>query len=132
MQVDLLTAATATNGVPSGATAGAKMLGHTDVATLFVKSVAGSGTMTASLRLWGYHIYTATWYPLGTGAANTKGLINGGVALAEDIANDLRHAELVSGLFRIDRVYLEVVSIGGTATALTAVLDCVPAESRTM
>lgn len=134
MQITLLTAATATNGVPSGATAGVKMPHLTDVATLFVHSTAGSDSMTVTLRLWGYNNYTAKWYPLGIGTAANKGIINAGAAIAEDTstgADTILHAEIVSGLFRIDRVYLEVTAIGGTATAITAVLDCVMAEGTT-
>ena len=132
--IDLLTATTATNGPPSGAGAGKDMPHTTDIATLFVHSTAGSATMTVTLRLWGYSAYTGKWYPLGTGTAALKGVINAGAAIAEDAslgADTLLHAEVVTSLQRIDRVYLEVLAIGGTSTAVTAVLDCVPCSAVT-
>ncbi len=134
MQIDLLTAATATTAVPSAATDGKAMPHMTDVATLFVRSTAGSATMTVTLRLWGYHKYTNKWYPLGVGTAASKGIVNAGAAIAEDSslgADTLLHSEIVSGLHRIDRVYLQVTAIGGTSTAVSAVLDCVPTKAAT-
>lgn len=132
--ITLLTAATAVNGAPSGATAGVALPHQTDLATLFVHNTAGSATMTVTLRLWGYKTSTAKWYPLGTGTAALKGVLNAGAAIAEDAtlgADTLLHCEVVTSLHKINRVYLEVAAIGGTSTAVTAVLACVPCSAVT-
>lgn len=130
-QIQLLDAATATSAVPSAATDGVKLPGLTDLATLFLHSTAGSGTMTVTCRLWGYNAVLGKWYPLGTGTASGKGVINAGAAIDEDIADTIRHCEVVTSLHRIDRVYLQVTAIGGTSTAVSAYLDCVPASAVT-
>lgn len=131
-QITLLSAATATNSAPSGATAGVALPHLTDRALLFLRSTAGSGTMTVTCKLWGYNTLQATWFPLGVHAtAATKGIINGGNAIAETGTDVIGHCEEVTSLRRIDRVYLEITAIGGTATAITAVLDTIQASSIT-
>ena len=121
----LLASATATNSAPSGATAGVAMKSLAvkgvlqQTASIIIASTAGSGTMTAGFRIWGYLAAPAVWVPLGTGTATAKGQINAGVAIEEDEANTLRHAEPISNIFTFDRLYLEIESIGGTNTAVT-------------
>ena len=60
--VELLASATATNSAPSGATAGLEVAeldlfgkGVPETVTLLFYSTAGSGTMTVTGRIWGYH-----------------------------------------------------------------------------
>lgn len=125
--IQMLTAATATNSTPSGASAGVAIKDLVvrgvlpETATVLVVSTAGSGTMTSTLRLWGYHEVSTAWVPLGTGTdPATTGTLNAGTALAEDEANSLRHCEPVTNIATFDRLYLEIVAIGGTATALSA------------
>ena len=133
MKLKLLNAATATNSPPSGATAGfpmrqgmdGQLVGSgfrddTDEFMFIVRSTAGSGTMTVTLRLWGYQGDAGVWVPLGTGTDALKGTLNEQAALGETEANTIGHAELVMGLRHFDRVYLEVSAIGGTATAISA------------
>jgi len=124
--IQLLTAATATNSAPSGATAGVETNGLKvgsenvpDEATLLVKSTAGSGVMTVTIRMWGYHATAAVWFPLGVGTDAAKGTINEGSALGETASNTIAHAErfLVPGHF--SRLYAEITAIGGTATAIS-------------
>ncbi len=126
-QITLFTASTATSAVPTLATNGAALPGTVDLATLFLHSTAGSATMTVTCRLWGYNTQLAKWYPLGAGTAAGKGVINAGAAIAEDIADTILHCEVINSLHRIQRVYLQITAIGGTDTAVTAVLDCLPA-----
>lgn len=128
-QVTLFSAATATSAVPSGLVG--EPIPLTDLATLFLYSTAGSSTMTVTCRLWGYNAKLAKWFPLGTGTASGKGVINAGAAIAEDIADTILHCETVTSLHRINRVYLQITAIGGTSTAVTAVLDCVPCGAVT-
>jgi len=115
----ILEGATATNSAPSAATDG---INHKkegmlrDKATVFVESTAGSGTMTVTIKLWGYNSVRALWAPLGTDP--DKGVINGGSAIAEEEADTLQHMEILEGLSNIDRIYAEVTTIGGTSTAV--------------
>lgn len=144
MVLELLSGATATNSAPSGATAGkptkrtaeGQLTGQGFLDThnkflLIVWDTAGSGTMTCTLRLWGYissyaksgaGVTVARWMPLGVGADSTKGTINAGAGLGETASNDIGHCEVVENLARFDRLYLEVVAIDGTATAISAAL----------
>ena len=127
MNIQLLTAATATNSAPtlssdgfalSTTAAGVEIRG--DRGLILVKSTAGSGTMTVTIRLWGYSVSSASWSPLGFGADATKGIINGGVALGETGTDLIQHAEIANGLENLDRIYAEITAIGGTATAISA------------
>jgi len=125
----LLASVTATNSPPSGAAAG---LAISDISNLFnfmpseagllLYSTAGSGTMTCTARLWGYHpIGDGMWFPLGTGSASTKGTINAASTLDETAADKLRHLEPLALLgVAGSRLYLEITAIGGTSTAVTA------------
>lgn len=127
--IELLAATVATNGQPSGASAGldlhevSTLFGgfFPDQVTLVVESTAGSGTMTVTCRLWGYLPFNSgKWVPLGTGADTTKGTINDGSAIGETIADGIRHAEPVNLAGHFSRLYLEVTAIGGTSTSVTA------------
>ncbi len=132
MQITLLSAATATNSAPTAATDGAAIPFLCDKATLFAYSTAGSGTMTFTAKLWGYNVQLAKWFPLGTNAtAASKGLINEANAMGETGTDDIRHCEAIAGLRGIQRVYLEITAIGGSSTAITAVLDCHKADGAT-
>lgn len=131
-QITLLSAVTATNSAPTAATDGAALPFNCDYATLLLHSTAGSGTMTVTCKLWGYNTQQAKWYPLGTNAtAANKGLINEGNAIGETGTDSIRHAELILGIRGFQRLYLEVTTIGGTSTAITAVADCVRCDGTT-
>lgn len=137
MKIKLLDGVTATNGVPTAgsATVGFALKSGKDAGgvnrsippdgqcAIVVESTAGSGTMTATLKLWVYSDAVGEWVPLGTNAtAADKGKLNEGNAIAEfaAVADRLLHTELVNGLAHYERVYLEVVAIGGTGTAIDA------------
>ncbi len=132
----LLAGTLAVNGAPSGATAGVPtyadntnytsdeavcfMGNSAREAAIFIGSTAGSGTMTGTFRLWGYHAASGFWYPIGTGADGTKGQLNAVAAAGETGTDVVRHVEPVylCGLF--DRLYLEITAIGGTLTTFEA------------
>lgn len=133
--IQLLNAATATNSPPSGATAGfplkdktpgkgpAFRWNHYPSGVILVKSTAGSGTMTVTLRVWCYSPVTSAWHPLGSSSTvANRGVLNAQSAIAEDGADNLVHAEPVTGLGAFTRIYLEITAIGGTATAVSAYL----------
>lgn len=124
--IELLASATAANSPPSGASAGLSVdaikaiFGVVpDVMSLHVHSTAGSATMTATFKLWGYLGATLGWVPVGTGTDTGKGTINGGAAIGETSTDALMHVEPVGYLGHFVRVYLEITAIGGTSTAVT-------------
>lgn len=137
MELQILTSATATNSPPVGSLAGLPLRGNlgrggqrhmpnssgNDEVAVLVASTAGSGTMTVTVRLWGYSPATVQWHPLGVGTAAapdvSRGVLNAGNAIGEVAADLLQHAELVSGLAHFSRVYAEIVAIGGTSTAVS-------------
>jgi hypothetical protein len=125
-RLTLLSAATAVNGEPALVTDGddlGKMRNPNNVLVL-VNSSAGSGVMTVTIRMWAYHAITGAWYALGTGADSTlTGIINDGNAIGENgVADNISHAEIISGLRGFSRIYAEITAIGGTATAIGVVV----------
>jgi hypothetical protein len=127
--IELLASATATNSAPASATAGIDMNSALTgsrmppAAGILIKSTAGSGTMTVTLKLWAYNTAAAVWAPCGTGSDGTaKGILNEGSAITEISADLIRHFEVVNLPAVFDRLYLEITAIGGTSTAITAYL----------
>jgi len=126
--ITLLTSATATNSAPSGSSAGVSTNGLKtggnipDTCSVFVKSTAGSGTMTVTIKLFGYVLdapISGSWFVLGTGAVATRGILNEGAAIDEVVPNGLRHVEPLSYCGTFDRLYAEITAIGGSATAVS-------------
>ncbi len=123
--IQLLAAATATNGPPTAITHGVEI---NELIKQFsprrgiitVASTAGSDTMSCTLRAWGYGGMSGTWIPPGIGTGSAKGLLNAGASIGETGTDMIRHAEPVEDIMFFRRVYLEIVAIGGTATALSA------------
>lgn len=105
----------------TSATAGVAIPFTTDQATVLLRSVRGSGTMTADIRLWGFNPIVQRWYSIGK--------LNGGTAIAEVATDTLAHAELVVGLRKFSRLYAEIVSLGGTGTEVEIWVDCLRAEA---
>lgn len=117
--IRLIEGAIATNNAPSGASAGvATSVVDANLGGMFearsavaeVYSTAGSGTMTVTVRMWGYDSQAARWFPVG--------YLNAGGAIAELSADSIRHAEKIDDLWDWDRWYAEIVAIGGTDTAV--------------
>lgn len=114
--IELLASAIAANGAPSGGAAG---LAANDVRAVLgvlpkkmrvaVLSTAGSGTMTATMRLW-HHLGALGWVVAST--------INGGSAIAETGTDTIGYSEIVDILDVADRFYLEIIAIAGTGTAV--------------
>lgn len=117
----LLAPATATNGAPSADDDG---LATTELLNAFgewpqtvglqVYSTAGSGTMTASCRLWGYvpnATGTPIWIPIGDA-----------FSLAEVSADALVYVKPLDMPGHFQRLYCEVTAIDGTSTSITAEL----------
>lgn len=133
MYLKLLDAATAANSPPSSATAGHSLRhrqtggqgywrGKND-GVLLIKSTAGSGTMTATFRVWCYSPLTAAWHALGSNSTEaSRGLLNTASAVDEDGTDNIHHAEPITGLGAFTRIYLEITTIGGTSTAVSAYL----------
>lgn len=128
-----------TQAIPSGATSFARELrshvanaAMVDRGALCFRSTAGSGTMTGSFRLWlgAKHFDPATgtleanptWYPVGTGTDANKGLINVAATIGEVSTDLIRHLEMIFGFADMAYLYVQAVSIGGTATAVDCIL----------
>jgi hypothetical protein len=133
--LELLAAATAINFPPSGATAGVALRGtqpgktqkytwyHQPSGVIQVYSTAGSATMTVTVKLWGYGVHSAKWHPLGSSTTEAdRGKLNNQSAIDEDVADELVHAEPITGLGAFSRIYAEITAIGGTSTAVTVLL----------
>lgn len=131
--IELLASATADNGQPSGTSAGIAVedmhvFGSRvpDVATFMLASTAGTGTLVVDLKIWGYSAVAGAWMPLGTGTggvtagAGIKGMLNDGITVAEVEANSLVHTQVLDLPGHFERLYLELLNIGGTSTAVTA------------
>lgn len=84
-----------------------------DISTLVISSSAGSGTMVGTFTLWCYCAHTGTWIPK---------TVNGGAALAETATDVIRFTQDYTGLGAFDRFFLQLASVGGTATAFEAYL----------
>lgn len=95
-----------------------------DSGVISLQSTAGSATMTFQGRIWVMEPLTNKWHPMGIGNATDpvakRGYLNDGNTIAEDGADTITHTQPVQGLSAFSRIYLEVVSIGGTSTAITA------------
>jgi hypothetical protein len=119
--IELLASAAATNGIPTS-TAGIdcnllRCKGRIpDKIRVAVNSTAGSGTMTATLRLWGRA--GAIWFRLKDLNASSAAP-HTAVAISETSADAIQYSEEVSGVSGCDRLYLEIVAIAGTLTAIT-------------
>jgi hypothetical protein len=119
--IELLASATAANGAPSGASAGidCNLLrkGVTpDTIRVGIKSTAGSGTMTVALRLWQYS--GGIWFVSQALAADPSTPYTAGT-IPETSADSIAYSEWAFGLKGAARLYLEIVAIAGTNTAVT-------------
>lgn len=125
--ISLLTAA-AVSAPPSVtlATAGTAVPFACDQAIILVTNPAGTGTVTASLRLWGFNVEKGRWYDLGP--------LNGGAAIPESTTSDLiAYAEGIAGLRPFARLYCEIVgALGGAGTTITVDAACVPCNPVSM
>lgn len=119
--VELLASATATNGTPTstaGIEVNALKIGAfmPDECRIGIRSTAGSGTMTVTLRAWiraGGIWFRALDLNASSAAPHTA------VAIPETGTDSILFSERLSGLRGADRIYLEVVAIAGTSTAVT-------------
>ena len=120
--IELLASAIAANGIPSASTAGISTNSLADFGRVpdkirvGVKSTAGSVTMTVTLRVWGYA--AGVWFRLQDLNASSAAPSTA-VAIAETSSDAIQYSEEVSGISGCARIFLEIVAIGGTNTAVT-------------
>ncbi len=120
--VEILASAVAANSAPSGASAGvavnqlARFGQVPDKIRIGIKSTAGSGTMTVTLRTWLYA--GGAWFVAKAHAASSAAPQTA-VAIAETGTDTIAFSEEVSGVSSASRIYLEIVAIAGVATAVT-------------
>jgi hypothetical protein len=101
----------------NNASAGKARPFYADEALVLVSSETGSGTMTATVTLWGWSEVTSTWYVLGG--------LNDGDAIAESsVSNTIAHAEIVVGIGKFSRFAAEL-AVAGTATEVEVWMDFV-------
>lgn len=133
--VRLLEAADATNSPPSSyAAAGVDIGAILDnlygakawptSCGLVIHTSAGSGTITATIKLWAGVLGIGTsgagkYVAASPGSAALAGVLNGGAANDEH-ATDIVHRLDIIALPRLcQKMYAEVTAIGGTSTAVT-------------
>ena len=126
--VEFLASTTTANGTPSGTSAGIDVAllvdrGSPSKVSFLLKSTDGSGYMSATIRMWGYHSAIGDWVPTGTGCATSKGRLNAGQAIHECDTDRIAHAELLDAPLHFARLYCELVDITGTSTAVTGYLS---------
>ncbi len=119
--IELLASAIAANGIPTAANGiSSHALRHKgavpDKIRVGIRSTAGSGTMSATLRVWGKA--GGFWFRLKDLNASSAAP-HTAVAIPETSADALQYSEEVSGIAGCDRLYLEIVAIAGTETAVT-------------
>lgn len=121
--VEILASAIAANGIPT-ASAGVEMNALKfktrvpDQIRVAVKSTAGSGTMTVTLRVWFRFGQTIGWC-VGKALAASSAAPQTAVAIAETGTDSIAYSEVVECPVGADRIYLEIVAIAGTSTAVT-------------
>jgi hypothetical protein len=90
---------------------------------LMLFSTAGSGVMTGTFRVWGYHPTPNKWFPLGTSSTEAnRGVLNEQNAVDEDGADILIHAEPLASISAFTRLYIQITTIGGVGTTVSAYL----------
>lgn len=94
----------ASQAAPSASTDG-KALSITPLqGTVIVESHTGSGTMTATVKIYCYHPYFEKWFLIKA--------LNGGSAIAETGTDLIQYAEEVTGLYGFTRVAASVATAG--------------------
>lgn len=110
--------------IPSTSAHGVAILCDPNTEYVFlIYSTAGSGTMSVTCRLWGYHPTPNRWFPLGSSSTESnRGVLNEQSAIDEDGADNIVHAEVVAGLSAFTRIYAQITTIGGTTPTVSAYL----------
>lgn len=125
--INLLTGAL-TSAAPAtltDATLGTALPYLCDQAIVCLRNSAGTGVVSAIAIVWAFQPELARWFNLGP--------LNGGAAIAEVSApaDTLAYAQGVAGLRGFNRLYLELGTLSGTGTAITADAICIRAEPTT-
>jgi hypothetical protein len=87
---------------------------YADEALALVWSEAGSGTMDATVTLWGWEEETARGHLIGT--------LNEGDAIPEAADDQISYSEMVVGVGGFSAFYAQIASPGGTATEIAVAL----------
>lgn len=113
----------ATEAAPTAelASAGIDRLFYADEAMVLVSSEAGSGTMTATVTIWGFSPVTDDWY--------VAKKLNGGSAIPETATDRIAYSELVTGLGKFTKFAAELAT-AGTGTEVEVWLDFVRPDAH--
>lgn len=85
-----------------------------DKMSVLVASTAGSGTMSATLKMWGFRADVGFWLPVGSSVTDAnRGVLNAATAIGELAApgDTLRYSDVIDGMWAFERAYLEVTAI---------------------
>lgn len=105
-------------------------VGVDDDCEVLVENTAGTGSVTAVVRLWTYHIASGLVYPWGVGADADKGKLNNGAAMGAVATDKLRHRERIPGPGLADGIAAQIVSSTGTGTETFTVRILIPVNRR--
>jgi hypothetical protein len=89
-------------------------------AILHVYNTAGTGTVAATGKLWGANEISDRYGIMGTGAAATAGVTNGGVSADEVGTNIIDRYEPVLLPACFQKLAWQCTTISGTSTAINA------------
>jgi hypothetical protein len=120
--VEMMASVIAANNPPSGAAGiSVNQLANFGSVPQFLRcavvSTAGSGTMTVTVRIW-MRLGAIGWIvarPFNASSAAPQTA----VAISETSADSIAYSEVVELSATCDRLYMEVVAIAGTNTAVT-------------
>lgn len=97
---------------------------------VLVENVAGTGAVSATVRLWTYHASTGLAYPWGVGTDAAKGIINNGAACGATDTDKLRHRETIPGPGLADGIQAQITASAGTGTETFNVRILIPRAAR--
>lgn len=138
--IRLLEAATATNSPPTAyADAGVDIgaifdnlygtKGWPSSVGLLVHTSAGSGTITATVKLWAGVLGVGTsgagkYVAASPGTSTLAGVLNGGAAFDEHATDTIHRLDIIALPRLCQKMYAEITAIGGTSTAVSCDLIC--------
>lgn len=123
--INLLNAATAANGVPSGATAGVAVpnnrRGKFSVLRLRHSTTAGNDARAAIFKLWGYCAGEVD--SDGAAVSSSAGWDDTGFSYVLNSSNDARITlPTISGIVAYSRLYMELINPSGTGATFSVAI----------
>lgn len=130
---EALTAASAANAIPTYASAGVAIKAELDKVypaksapkecLVHYYNTAGSSTIAAKIRLWGGDNVSAAYGVVGSGAASTAGILNGGSAVDEIGTDRIDRYETLTLPACLDKYTADIVNGSLTGTDVSINVD---------